>query len=240
MLDKLEEFVRTRRLVLSEDSDRAKLQLAVLYYWIKAVRAARAASHVAAAGYLVEGLLLQRGLYNLVVDCLWMCADPVPRTRLFYDSTAVAFERWRTMLGKAGAETFDVDTQVAINANREHHDRVVEKFQDRKGRVRVEWAPGSIRDRVNQLATSDPELQGLADVYDLLYGMLSDYEHSAPILCFQFVQRDDREIFAVSNPMPMDATAFGRALGVLLGSLVLKTMTVLGLTRDAFRELKGA
>src|SRR5207249_1306049 len=115
-------------------------------------------------------------------------------------------------------------------------DRIADQFRNKRGRDRVEWTPGSIRDRANALAQHDEELGGLADLYELLYGTLSDYEHSAPVLCFFFVQREDRDIFAAPDPTIIPPDKVAQALGVLVGALVAKTMGILGLSADDFRS----
>jgi hypothetical protein len=96
------------------DPDQAKLRLALLYYWSKAARTARAAVRVADSGEIAEGLILLRSLYNLVVDCLWMCLDPIARARLFYDSTAIALEKQRGMLADFGHEDFSPEVIAGI------------------------------------------------------------------------------------------------------------------------------
>jgi hypothetical protein len=85
------------------------------------------------------------------------------------------------------------------------------------------------------LEQADSDLEGLESVlYPLLYKVLSDYEHSAPVLCFQFVKRDANVLRVEPSPSVISATHFGQALGVLLTALIAKTMGSLGLSPEDF------
>jgi len=227
--------VLARGIRYSDDYDTAKLQLAVFYYWAKASRAARASVRMAETGSIAEGLLLLRGLYDLVVDCLWMCLEPLDRARLFYDATAVEFERQRELLGKLGVTQFDSEAVKAIEHNREHFERVAHQFKTKKGDDRQHWAPGTIRDRAREVERRDSDMEGLEDWYVLLYKTLSAYEHSAPSLCFQFVATEGHVFTPAANPSILSPEVFGKALGLLLGALMQKTMRHLGVTPDDFK-----
>lgn len=232
MLERLDALL-SRPVTLPNNDAEAILRLAVFYYWTKAARTSRAAVRLADADDLAEALLLLRGLYNIVVDCLWMCSDPIARSRRFYDATAVGLERQRASLAASGA-AFDSDTAAAIAQNRAHFERASPQFTNKKGKVLTEWGSGSLRDRARDVARADPELDGLDTLYDMLYGALSEYEHSAPFLCFQFVRINDRLLSRAPNPSSISKIQFGTALGLLLGALVKKTMHHLDLTPNDF------
>ncbi len=219
----------------SDDYDTAKLQLAIFYYLTKASRAARASIRMAQTGSFTEALLLLRGLYDLVVDCLWMCLDPVVRARLFYDATAVGFERQRELLKELGVTDVEADTVEAIEHNRRHFEQAGHQFKTKRGNDRPHWSPGTIRDRAAEIERVDPDMEGIENLYLMLYKVLSAYEHSEPALCFQFVAISEGTFRAAAEPSMLSPQAFGSALGLLLGALVKRASGHLGLTLEDFK-----
>lgn len=217
------------------DRDRAKLQLAVLYYASKAVANADAARKLLETHSFYEACILIRGLYNLTVDFLWLCQEPVVRARRFYDFTAVGFEAEYNRYVKLGVDLPAVATD-ATQQNRGHFARVADGFRDKKGKLRSEWAEGTIRDRAEALGRKNQELKPLGEWYDLLYKKLSDYEHSAPGLSFEYVQWDDRSIWAVPRKEIGHPTAhtYGQLLGLLVGLVLRAAIEVGVLDRGRF------
>jgi len=227
VLAELEQALRAP-IARETDPDRAKLQLAVLYYASKAVANADAARKLLETQSFYEACILIRSLYNLTIDFLWLCQEPIVRARRFYDFTAVGFEAEYNRYVKLGIDLPPTATGAA-EQNRGHFSRVADDFRDRKGKLRSEWAEGTIRSRAEALERKDPELKPLGEWYELLYKKLSDYEHSAPGLSFEYVQLDDRFVWAIPRKQIGQPTAhtYGQLLGLLVG-LVFRAAIGLG------------
>lgn len=222
-----------RPIVRSPEPNRAKLQLATLYYGSKAVATADAAKRLLLAHDLYEAWLLIRSLYQVAVDFLWLCQNPLVRAERFYDGLAVAldeeakrYERREALPNKAAGH---------VRHNRQHAARAANLFTDKRGKIRSEWAIGTIRDRASELGRADPELAALGDMYDLMYKKLSDFEHSSPALAFQYVDTSGDHLRARSRPSLNQETAqeLGTLLGLLIGLVIRAGVNVGVLAREA-------
>lgn len=226
-----------RPIVLDSDPSRRPIQLAGLYYAARALALAEAVETLLREERNFEAALLTRTLYNLAVDFLWICCEPVPRAQRFYDATGVALSTRTTRY--AGTEALSAEEMTeAIASNETHASRVRNEFVDKKGKIRREWAPGSIRDRADAIAAARPGLD-LARVYDTVYGELSAIEHTEPFLAFEVVKLDGDRL-AVA-PRGRAGSHLGQPVAQVTGvvlSAILVGLSELGLLDPA--ELPSA
>lgn len=198
------EELLSRQVVLQEGMP-GKRQIAALYYSTKAVRTARACQRLVEAGDLYEGWLLLRALYNLTVDALWVLRTENGAER-FYDATAVGLERHARRYQTRGVD-LGAEVRQKVTLNRRHFDRVKESFVTAKGKISADWAPGSIRDRADFVGKEDSQLRPLAEMYDDVYGRISDFEHSHPMLFTLYVRVDGGNVSAKTKPVPDQKSA---------------------------------
>jgi len=237
LLERLERLLSVGFQVSTAPSG-AKVQLAGMYYLTKALRAAKAARLLMGQGLLLEAFLVVRTLYNSTVDFLWLCQDLEARAERFYNSTAVSIEELFKQHKALGGNVLPA-TEFHAELNRHHFRQVHSDFQDRRGKIRKEWTPGSIRSRAESLAKANSDLKVLADSYDWLYGTLSDYEHSAPYLAFQYLSFEERTVRGVfSDVTHWDvARRIGNLLDVFIGLTVRQAIALEILTGESLGEL---
>ena len=169
-------------------------------------------------------------------DFLWLCQDPEPRAECFYDSTAVTLETQYNRYKNFGADfSRAIDTLAEIN--KRHYQTAHEKFRDKGGKLRDSWAHGNIRNRADDLASKDPKFKVLAEAYEWLYKTLSDYEHSAPVLAFQYLHFSPSTVHGrnTDNVGADLASKMGQLLGVLVGLMIEAACSLKVISKDMLR-----
>jgi hypothetical protein len=217
----------------AHDPARAKLQLATIYYCSKAIGTAEAARKLLLEHHIYEAWLLIRSLYSLAVDFLWMTQDPLTRAQRFYNGLAVALDQEAQRYEHLGI--LPAGVEASLENNRAHASSVSHQFTDNRGRIRPEWAVGTIRDRACAIVQGDPELEPLTNWYDLLYKKLSDFEHNGAALAFQYVDTEGDHLRAHPQVVLDNATAeqLGSVLGILIGLVFRAAINVGVLAPDA-------
>lgn len=167
-----------------------------LMYLARAIRLMASIRYLCSIGYGAEALVLLRSLLNLYINIKWLTKDNAnERMRRYADFEMVNKFVFVNSISKSGQ--FDEKWNAECEKLKEAVEPVLEKYQLRRKVDNLhKWSGKSIRAMADEVSlTSD---------YVMLYGHLSEVEHTGPAMVEKYLESDDEQTVLKVGPSGED------------------------------------